>query len=239
MLAGGAASDAPGGTLLAGVQIRLDAGWKTYWRVPGDSGVPPVFDWSGSANLASARVLWPVPERYTDKYGTTIGYLGEVVFPVLLTPREPGLPVTATLTLSYATCKEICLPNEARLSLPVTAEAGTVHHELIAAYAAAAPVAGDAAASGITSVTVEGDGAETMLIVEIEPSAPGVVPELFVEGPGAFWFDDPEIVPAGETDAIRLAVPVSGVTDERPLAGTLRLTVVNGDRRIEQEISIN
>src|SRR5512136_615401 len=48
---------------LAGVQIRLNPGWHTYWRSPGDSGVPPEFDWSGSKNLKQAQVLYPAPHR--------------------------------------------------------------------------------------------------------------------------------------------------------------------------------
>ncbi len=67
---------------IAGVQIRLDSGWKTYWRNPGDSGVAPHFDWSGSKNLKEAQVLYPVPHRFADAGGTAIGYKDEVVFPV-------------------------------------------------------------------------------------------------------------------------------------------------------------
>src|SRR6476660_5184175 len=56
--------DAP---LRAGIEIRLAPGWKTYWRYPGDSGVPPRFDFSGSDNLARAKVLYPAPHLFTDE----------------------------------------------------------------------------------------------------------------------------------------------------------------------------
>jgi DsbC/DsbD-like thiol-disulfide interchange protein len=104
-------------TTLAGVQIRLSPGWKTYWRTPGDSGVPPSFDWSGSKNLKSAQVLYPAPHRFADAGGTAIGYADEVVFPVKVTPEREGEPVELKLNVSYGLCKTLCIPNEAKLTL--------------------------------------------------------------------------------------------------------------------------
>ncbi|HBR25972.1 MAG TPA: hypothetical protein DD732_02860, partial [Rhizobiales bacterium] len=80
-------------TLVAGVQLRMDGGWKTYWKNPGDSGVPPTFDWSGSNNLKHAEVLYPAPHRIADANGTAIGYDDEIVFPVKLTPEREGEPI--------------------------------------------------------------------------------------------------------------------------------------------------
>src|SRR5580693_3798463 len=58
----------------AGIEIRLAPGWKTYWRYPGDSGVPPRFDFSKSDNVQSLEVLWPAPRRFSDDDGDSIGY---------------------------------------------------------------------------------------------------------------------------------------------------------------------
>ena len=54
-----------GGTVAAGLHFRLEEGWKIYWRSPGDAGFPPRPDWSGSANLAGAKVWWPAPLRFS------------------------------------------------------------------------------------------------------------------------------------------------------------------------------
>ena len=62
--------------LRAGIEIRLDPGWKTYWRYPGDSGVPPTLDFAGSENVKSVTALWPAPQRFADGAGGhSIGYL--------------------------------------------------------------------------------------------------------------------------------------------------------------------
>src|SRR5215467_13044127 len=76
--------------LRAGVEVRLAAGWKTYWRYPGDSGVPPVFDFSKSENVKSVSILWPAPHRFMDDGGTTIGYKGDVTFPVHVVRENPN-----------------------------------------------------------------------------------------------------------------------------------------------------
>ena len=89
-LVSGSVAGMSDGQMIAGVQIRLEPGWKTYWRMPGDFGVPPTFDWSGSKNLRSAEVLYPAPHRFTDASGTAIGYEDEVVFPVMVTPERLG-----------------------------------------------------------------------------------------------------------------------------------------------------
>ena len=102
---------------LAGVQIRLDPGWHTYWRSPGDSGVPPQFDWSGSKNLKQAQVLYPAPHRFADANGSAIGYEDEVVFPVKITPERPDELVELKLNVAYGLCGTLCIPNEASLSL--------------------------------------------------------------------------------------------------------------------------
>jgi len=108
----------------AGVQLRMGPGWKTYWRNPGDSGVPPTFDWSGSKNLKSAEVLYPAPHRFADASGTAIGYDDEVVFPVKITPEREGEPVELALTYEYGLCKDLCIPNKATLGATLPPDLG-------------------------------------------------------------------------------------------------------------------
>jgi DsbC/DsbD-like thiol-disulfide interchange protein len=107
---------------IAGVQLCMDPGWKTYWRNPGDSGVPPDFDWTGSKNLKSAEVLYPAPGRFDDAGGVMVGYGGDVLFPVKLTPEREGAPIELKLAFSYGLCKDLCIPNEVNLSLALPAD---------------------------------------------------------------------------------------------------------------------
>src|SRR5262245_46742836 len=81
----------------AGVQIRLADGWKAYWRYPGDSGVPPRFDFSKSTNVKSVTVRYPAPHRLTDDSGTTIGYKHGVIFPLVIVTNDAAKPVSLAL----------------------------------------------------------------------------------------------------------------------------------------------
>ncbi len=102
--------------LWAAVAIRMDEGWKTYWRNPGDAGIPPHLDWEGSINLASAKVEWPTPLRFHDGLAWSIGYEDEVVIPIRLEAENPERPVALSLRFSYAVCAEICIPEQADLN---------------------------------------------------------------------------------------------------------------------------
>ena len=113
----------PSDTLMrAGIEIKLDPGWKTYWRYPGDSGVPPRFDFAQSVNVKSVKLLWPVPHRFVDESGSSIGYKDDVIFPLQVVPSDPAKPVTLRLKLDYAICEKLCVPAEGNAELLLSAE---------------------------------------------------------------------------------------------------------------------
>lgn len=129
----------------AGIEIAMSPGFKTYWRNPGEAGgVPPEFDWTGSENLESARVLYPVPHRTKDKAGENIAYKDSVVFPVVIVAKDKSAPVMLKLKATYGVCKDICIPAEAELALEVPAVVDA-NADLTAAFGAT-PV--DAAGGG-------------------------------------------------------------------------------------------
>jgi DsbC/DsbD-like thiol-disulfide interchange protein len=103
----------------AGVQVQMAKGWKTYWRSPGDTGVPPSFDWSGSHNVKKISILWPAPQKYKDEYSTSIGYKHEVILPIKITAKDIKKPVDMKLRFGYGICADICVPVEAHLKLTI------------------------------------------------------------------------------------------------------------------------
>jgi len=151
----------------AAIQLRMDPGWKTYWRNPGDSGVPPSFDWSGSKNLKSAEVLYPAPHRFADANGTAIGYKDEVVFPVKITPEHAGEPVDLALTFEYGLCKDLCIPNSASLKVVLPPDLGKGDAALIDTALSSVPKPEEAdALPRIASVTANLDGKKPGLEIE-------------------------------------------------------------------------
>jgi DsbC/DsbD-like thiol-disulfide interchange protein len=121
LIAAQARSDSGGRVFRAGVEIKLKQGWHTYWRYPGDSGVPPVPDFSKSQNVKTVTVLYPAPARFPDGAGgNSIGYNHDVVLPLHVVPQDASKPVTLNLKLGYAVCEKLCVPAEANLQLPLT-----------------------------------------------------------------------------------------------------------------------
>jgi DsbC/DsbD-like thiol-disulfide interchange protein len=110
------------GTHVAAVRVTLAPGWKTYWRSPGDAGIPPRWDWSGSRNLASVAIRWPVPDTFVSGGLTTVGYHDTLVLPLVLTPRDSSQPIALEAVMDLGVCEDICVPVEAALStsLPAT-----------------------------------------------------------------------------------------------------------------------
>ncbi len=107
------------GTHMTALHLRLSGDWMTYWRHPGESGIAPRLDWSGSRNLADARIHWPEPKLHIKSGFASIGYGGEVVLPIELIPQEPGLPMHLDATLSVGVCDDICIPVDLPLQLAV------------------------------------------------------------------------------------------------------------------------
>ena len=117
------ATDATGSgkTVEAGLEIRLAPGWHAYWRTPGDAGIPPSIDWSGSENLTRAEIAWPAPARYSLQGFETAGYRDHIVLPITATLRQPGNPLDLHALVSWAACANICVPYSTKLDLRLPA----------------------------------------------------------------------------------------------------------------------
>jgi len=138
------------GTHMAGLRLSLAPGWKTYWRSPGEAGIPPLFDWSGSVNLKSVRVYWPSPVVFNTNGIQSIGYHDGVVLPLEVVPLDATKPVELRAGVDLGVCKEICMPTTVQLSAVL--DAGGPDAAITAALAAQ-PVSGKAA--GLQAIACE------------------------------------------------------------------------------------
>lgn len=94
----------------AGLEIRLAEGYKTYWRSPGDSGAPPVFDFSASIAVGSAEVDFPFPSKFDDGAGGMAwGYKEHVILPIRFLIMPGQKPILA-FKLDFAVCGSMCIP---------------------------------------------------------------------------------------------------------------------------------
>ncbi len=233
-----AATDAVGDQhqLRFGLEIELQPGWKTYWRTPGEGGYPPRLEWDGSQNLAETAIAWPAPKRFQILGIDSVGYEERVIYPITVTPKQRGEAVTANLSLDYLTCKDVCIPQRADLSLTLPAGPAAPSEQAFAIDKARGQVPGPAVAGfAVTSAIVRpGDGSRWWL--ELETGTPLQKPDAFIEAAGqAFAFGAPERL--GPT---RFRLPVLyAETEPAALAGEpLIITLTDGNRAFEQTVTV-
>jgi DsbC/DsbD-like thiol-disulfide interchange protein len=231
-----------GDELRAGVEIKLGRGWHTYWRYPGDSGVPPQFDFGQSQNVKSVDVQWPAPQRLAEAGGVAIGYLDNVVFPLRVVPLDVRAPVVLRLKLDYAICEKLCVPVEGKVELAL-ARAASSHERALAAAEARVPqklALGQGSALSVRSIRREDGAGRPQVIVDVAAPA-GVTVDLFAEGPTPQWaLPVPEPVKDAPAGLRRFAFEIDGVPPGASDRGALlTLTAVGSGQAIEVEAPLD
>ena len=222
-----------GAPLRAGIEIKLQPGWHTYWRYPGDAGVPPRFDFSGSDNVKSATVSFPAPHLFTDETGSSIGYKDGVIFPVTIVAKDPARPVNARLKIEYAVCEKMCIPAEGKAELTIAPGPGTEDTALTEAEARV-PKKVSAADIGLTARRVN-DAAKPLVAIDVIARDQGPM-QIFVEGPGPEWaLPIPKPAPGAPTGHRHFAFDLDGLPPGVSPKGSfdLTFTVVEGGRAME------
>jgi DsbC/DsbD-like thiol-disulfide interchange protein len=229
------------GAWTAGLEITLAEGWKTYWRLPGESGVPPQFDWSGSTNLAAVTIGWPAPRRFSDAAGDAIGYHDRVVFPLRVDPADPHKPVGLSLSLFYAVCKDICIPVQEKLAVEIDplGQGSAADQALLDDFAGRIPSkSGTGSLPRIHALRVIGSGAGSFLEVSVEGKLPAGSTDIFVEGYPKAYFRKPSAAEA-MNDASRFRLMIDGLTDVAALRGReLTLTLISGSTSLVQTMIV-
>jgi suppressor for copper-sensitivity B len=206
----------------AGLHIQLGAGWKFYWRTPGEGGVPAQFDWTGSRNVTRVEVAWPAPQRIPLGKSDIYGYAEEAVLPLRIDRQDGEKPYGLDLALEYGVCKDICILRNDRLllrsqdALPPTADL-----MLLAKWRSKVPQPAAQAGIQLVSHRLKPD----RLIVVLQSQMPLQRPDLFVEGTPDSWFGRPEaqFSPDGREVRFELAATYPSGKANQPL----RLTLVD------------
>jgi DsbC/DsbD-like thiol-disulfide interchange protein len=237
LVAARARGEAADRVLRAGVEIKLQPGWKTYWRYPGDSGVPPAFDFAASENAKSVTVMYPAPTRFADGAGGhSIGYSGAVILPLRVVPQDAGKPVTLRLKLDYAACEKLCVPAKAAAELVLTGGASE-HEPVLSAAEARVPksvAVGDPQAPAIRAVRRESGGSKPRVVIDVV-APEGAAVDLFAEGPTPQWaLPLPEPIAGAPGGLRRFAFAIDGVPPgEKADGAAIRLTMTAGSQAIE------
>jgi len=151
----------PGKTLWLGLLLQHQPHWHTYWKNPGDSGLPTQLQWTLPAGMQAGDIAWPAPRKIAIGTLANLGYEGEVLLPVPIKVdgsfQASGLTQTADIQLhaSWLVCREECIPQEGQFSVRIAVRGSTALH---AAQFAAAQAAAPHALNGKISARAEAQG---------------------------------------------------------------------------------
>ena len=220
------------GTHMTALHLSLAPGWKTYWRSPGDAGIPPSFDWTGSENLRAVRFHWPRPHVFELNGLKTVGYHDELVLPIEITPIDPAQPVRLKGSVDLGVCSDICIP--ASLSFDATiADSGAPDPAISAALADRPVTAAQAGLAGIgCAVDPIADGLRITATIDL-PHKGGEETVVFESATDGIWVSESTTTRAGGTlTAAAELVPPDGA----PFAldrSAVTVTVISDSRAVE------
>lgn len=201
------------GTRMAALRLSLAPGWKTYWRAPGDAGIPPQFDWSASRNLASVAVIWPAPKVFDQNGMRSVGYENDLVIPLQIKPTEQGRPIHLKADMDLGICSDICIPHSLEFDVRIDNVETTPTPAIAAALAQkpySAKEAGVQDTQCIVSPTSDGLQIETRVTMPTAGNPEYVVIE---PGPGDIWVSESVTKrQGGEVVSISDMVHVNGGT---------------------------
>ncbi|MDS9467105.1 protein-disulfide reductase DsbD family protein [Paracoccus sp. MBLB3053] len=214
----------PDGHRMVALSVVLEPGWKTYWRSPGDTGVPPQFDWQGSGNLASVAIHWPRPEVIESGGERTLGYHDRLILPIEAVPAQPDQQVELRAVIDFGICEEICVPVQVTLAAP------PAHHApdpaIEAALAETPELSSEKPSCRIDEIS---DGLRVTAEFK-DHEAPEVAMELDDDD---VWVSQPELSQAGHVLTAK-ADFIDGTGRPFPLdAAHLRLTLIGPDSATE------
>ncbi|WP_244480750.1 protein-disulfide reductase DsbD domain-containing protein [Mesorhizobium sp. Root157] len=214
------------GKLQGVLEIALRPGWKTYWRDPGDSGVPPHIDVARSSNVTTAVLAYPAPQRHDDGYSKWAGYDHPVALPIAFTIGSPDEPVRIEADVLIGICETICIPLQARFSIDPDigsddrADAAVIMAALAGLPGAARPE------FGITPLP--GDE-ETMIVAATVPGN-AASSDFFVAGEQGYMFGTP--VKSTEAGKTIFTVPILDRPSEAPSGDGLFYTLTNAGEAV-------
>lgn len=221
------------GTRIAALRLTMAPGWKTYWRAPGDAGIPPQFDWSGSRNLHGISVNWPTPKVFDQNGYRSVGYEDTLIIPLQIEAKTPGEPVRLKARMDLGICSDVCLPHQLEFNAEIASATQSPSPTIAAALADqpySAAEAGVKAAECSIAPTADGLQIEARVTM---PSAGGSEYVVIETGLDEVWVSEATTSRSGETvTAISEMVHIAG----GPIAldrSNVRITVLGSSYAVD------
>ena len=230
-----ASESANKGEITAVLDIEPNAGWKTYWRDPGDAGVPPQIDLDGSTNLTLESVAFPVPEVVHDEEGRFIGYHGPARLLLTLRKEDPGQDANLNANVMIGLCDDICLPFQTRFTLSANEKPDAGEEALLSETKAALPAKPHDGFKPLSTV-LQKDGKAIEVEYQLPDAATGE-PEVAIKPSKGLRIGHP-IEVRRKGDRAHISIPVRKLPKDGKPA---RLTVMikSGAEAVESTLALD
>jgi len=119
--------------LIFGLKIDLNKNWKTYWRLPGNAGLEPLFTFDKSENVFAAKIMWPSPIIFGEDNLWSIGYKDSVLLPLEVTPIDTSKPIKLEIQADIGLCEDVCIPVTLNVSYFATPGQNQENYEILGA----------------------------------------------------------------------------------------------------------
>jgi DsbC/DsbD-like thiol-disulfide interchange protein len=220
------------------LDIDLKPGWKTYWRDPGPSGIPPTIDVAASDNIDSVTLHFPAPHRVDDGYGQWAGYPDPVALPLVLERIDEDADTTLRARLFLGICETICIPLQADITLELTPDASRLSKALVARAFDALPSA-PTPTHRLSDLRLSEDGRNLTVAAHVPSTAAANGPDLFAAAPEGFSFGVPVRTASDSDGPVRFTIPILRQPDGATLPGhNVAMTLTTATRAINQTLTV-
>lgn len=226
------------GNIRAALQIEPKPGWVTYWREPGNSGIPPQVTLAPESNVRLERIDYPVPKILSDGKVEDIGYDAPVTLPITFIAVEPGKPAKIEATAFIGICKDICIPFQAEFSLTLAPASQSLPEEESILQSATALPEAPSSDFAVRGHQLSSDGKQLSLQLTVPESGSGL-PQVIVTGPSGHAFFKQE---NGRRDGklFETSIAIGKLPKNYDIRGkTWGLLIIDGERAMETTLAID
>ncbi|MBY4609873.1 cytochrome C biogenesis protein [Rhizobium sp. 9T] len=228
-----------GGKIRAGLQIEPKAGWITYWREPGSSGIPPHVTIAPKSGVALDAIGYPVPKHFFKGGIEDIAYDAPVTLPLSLTASGKG-PVAIDATVFIGICKDICIPFQANLAVKLgPAKQSQPEEEAILAAADAALPKPPSADFKVAAHAMSSDRKALSLTLTLPGGGSGGAPDIIVTGPSGYAFTK-QVGGKRDGAAFKTDIAIGKLPKDYDLSGKRwSVLVIDGDKAMETTLAFD
>ncbi|MEO9460593.1 MAG: protein-disulfide reductase DsbD domain-containing protein [Lentilitoribacter sp.] len=227
------------GVIKAIVEVDLEPGWKTYWREPGSSGIPPLFNFSNSKNVEDVKVHFPVPSLISDETGSYAGYKKSLAFPIDLKTKDARDATHLQADIFLGVCNEICVPISANIDLDLKEFQTSSEQNVLIENARFNLPTQPAKDFNLKQAEYVSDTNSVEFEVTLPAFyPPNMQPEVFIQSPEKWPMSQPKLIKTVD-GSVRFKSDIFDQPDANtPLEGPLYVLLKLGQRSVETTIEL-